>query len=374
MRKYLFFAMFAAAALVTGMAACSSDDDNPAIEPEGDEDEYFDPMKRDALQHFQNAIVSSDAADTSFDGFHWGKELYPETDPGHLYIGVDTWEEAERMFRRYWLLPTVKPVLLPPSALALKAPLPDVNGVEKMHALLQPGTSDDVVAELTVNKPELLKHFYKITFLKNEAWPEEPSKARRRASKNYTWHVGDVLKNVTLTSNHDYHDYLDDDDEALDFVCIRSAGNGVKPWFLSVSRHNTYKVGNCYSRPTYAHLRLMKYVPDYDTAEQLDSLVNENWDLIMNAWDECSTIGEKPGSCSGNEPFLDACGNTWYWYNYNLKTGESEGFTQGKSGPLFFQIDFYEDDELEDNMTAFCNTRSNATRKNGNTCGICTPD
>ena len=372
MRKYLFFAMLAAAALVTGMAACSSDDDNPAIEPEGDEDEYFDPMKRDAVQYFQSAIVSSDLDDKSFEGFHWGKELYPDTDPGHLYIGVDTWEEAERMFRRYWLAPTVKPGLLPPSPKALKAPLPDMNGVEKMHALLQPGETEDVVAEVTFSDPKLLKHFYKITFLKNDAWPEKNG-TRRAKKKSYKWHVGDVVKNVTLTAEDEREKKLDDEDKTLDFVCIRSSGNGVKPWFVTVSKHNTYKCGNYYFYPTYCYVRQMKYVPDNDTSEQIDSLMHDNWDLIMNAWDECSTIGEKPGSCSGNEPWIDSC-TSWKRRNYNFSTSESEGFSQGSKAPFFFEFDIYEDDEVEDGMSAYRTLRGCATMYDGSKCSNCTPD
>ena len=369
MRKYLFFAMFAAAGLVTGMTACSSDDDNPVDRPI----DSGTVISWDAPRFFQNAIVSSDAEDSSFEGFHWGKELYPDTDPGHLYLGVDTWEEAERIFRRYWLAPNVKPTLLPPGPKALKAPLPDMNGVEKMHLLLQPGETEDVVAEVTVSDPKMLKHFYKITFLKNSAWPDEPAKAGRRASKKYNWHVGDVVKNVTLTVEDEEESYLDDDDKTKDFVCIRSSGNGVNPWFVTVTKHNTYRGGNADLYPTYAHIRRMKYTPTYDTSVEIDSMMHDNWNLIKNAWSECSNIGSFPGTASDNEPYIDSCEDDWSHqrHTYNFDEGEVVGLSSSGKSSFFFEFDIYEDDEVEDNMSVYRTMRSKATNKEGNTCSTC---
>ena len=145
MKKNQFIALLAAVVLPLGFAACSANDNPVDIDPTQPQNDVFIENGRNAPRFFLNAIVTMDNDGDNFESFAWGKELYPETDPGHLYIGVDKWEEAEKMFR-YWLAPNVKPGLIPPSEKALKCPLPDENGNEMMQVYLKPCETDDVVA------------------------------------------------------------------------------------------------------------------------------------------------------------------------------------------------------------------------------------
>ena len=372
MKKNIFFALLAAMLLPLGFAACSSNEDNPTAGPVDPDPEHFDPKVRVARHYFQHIIVSCNEDGSGFEGYRWGKELYPDTDPGHLYIGVDTWEEAAKMFRRYWMAPNARPKILPPSEKTLRSELTDTQGNKQMEVYLKPGETDDVVAELTVSDESKLMHFYKITFLKNSAWPEKP--AGTRGSSAYRWRVGDYVKNVTITSDNSVEDKLDSEDEQLDFVCIRSSGNGVKPWFVTVTVHNTYKCGDPLFYPTHGRIRKAKFVPDYDTATEIDSLLHDNWNLIKNAWEECSDIGKFFGTNSENEPFIATCENdTDHYDSYDFDASECTALDeQGAKAPFLLEFDIYDDDEVEDDMTAYRdNSREHPIKRDGKKCKGC---
>jgi hypothetical protein len=363
MRKIhdIFIALVAAVVLPLGFAACSSNEDNPTVGPV----EPQNPTARDAVRFFLHAICTCDQDGHNFESFHWGKELYPETDPGHLYIGVDKWEEAARLFRM-WQAPNVRPGLLPPSAKALVASLPDKQGTEQMKLYLKPGEQDDVVAEVTMSDNAPIKHFYKITFLKNEAWPEQA--ADTRASKNYTWHVGDIVKDVVITSDDNIEDKLNSKDKVLDFVCVRSSGNGIKPWFVTVTKHTDYVSGDSSTRPTYGRIRKSYYVPDLDTAEELDSIMHLNWNLIKNVWDDAD-CGKFFGT-GDVEPWIDKCesaGYKWthYFYYYDFSSQSNSYYNASDGSTFILQFDNYEDDEVTDGMTAWREHRDSYSSSDG---------
>lgn len=352
MKKNQFIALLAAVVLPLGFAACSANDNPVDIDPTQPQNDVFIENGRNAPRFFLNAIVTMDNDGDNFESFAWGKELYPETDPGHLYIGVDKWEEAEKMFR-YWLAPNVKPGLIPPSEKALKCPLPDENGNEMMQVYLKPGETDDVVAEVTLSDESQMKHFYKITFLKNSAWPTN--------SDTYKWHVGDVVKNVKITSENNIENKLNDKDKRLDFICIRSSGNGINPWFITVTKHTEYVCGECSIRPTYEKIRKSYYTPNKDTADEMKSIMADNYDLIKNAFDDadCGSYSE------GTDFWIDMCHyNSWsmhYFDEYSYKSGSTNGEKSGNDGKFLLNFNNYEDDEVEDNFTAYRSARSKYT-------------
>ena len=97
----LILALLCAVAQGLVLTACSSNDDN-TVESESPEADVYNVF--DDLDYFQRAIVQKDA-EGNLAYFHFGKVLDPNK-PKRLYIGVDSWEEAVKIFR-YWIAPDV---------------------------------------------------------------------------------------------------------------------------------------------------------------------------------------------------------------------------------------------------------------------------
>lgn len=144
--KYLIIALVCMAAQGLVLTACSNDnEDNSSINvesPETDEYKVFDD-----LSYFQRAIVQMDPLGR-FLYFHYGKVLYPN-DRGHLFIGVNTWDEAEKIFRS-WMAPDVVLRNVGPSTRALKGELTDTLGNAQLTVYLEPSEGTNV-AECTVS-------------------------------------------------------------------------------------------------------------------------------------------------------------------------------------------------------------------------------
>ena len=80
--------------------ACSDDDDDKAPE-------RLETTAYDDLDYFQRAIVDVDSLG-NFQCRQYGVPLY-DNDTTHLYIGVESIEAAEKIFR-YWLAPDIEAV------------------------------------------------------------------------------------------------------------------------------------------------------------------------------------------------------------------------------------------------------------------------
>ena len=363
MQKKLFIALMAAGVLTLGLAACSSNEDNPSgtpVAPEAPETDRVLVTEWNAPNYFQHAIATCDHNGENFESFNWGVELYKDTDPGHLYIGVDTWDEAEKIFR-HWMAPNVELKKLPPSVLALLGELPDMKGIPQLDVFLKPGETDDVVAEVTVSDESKIKHFNKITFLKNSAWPQ----ASQTRGSDQSWNVGDIVKNVKITSENSVEDKLDSDDKKLDFVCIRASGNGINPWFVTVTNHDSYKCGGKGLCPTYDRIRKTYWTPDYDTTVEIQDMMKENWDIIKSAWSSSSNIGNFPNSTDNKEPYIDRCHlnsvDMHYYDTYNFETSYINGRGVGAGCPFFLNFNNYGASDVYDGCTVWRGARSEVT-------------
>lgn len=342
MKKNLFFSMLAAVVLTLGFVACSNDDNNGGKSEEAEDTDRVRVSEWDAFIFFQHAIATCDQNGENFESFNWGVELYPD-DPGHLYIGVDTWQEAVKIFN-YWLAPNVRLAKVPSSAEPLQIGLPDLKGEKQLDVFLKPGETDGVVAELTMSDEAPIKHFYKITFLKNSDRPT--NKAGTRSDSG--WEVGDIVKNVTITSENSIEDKLNSDDKQLDFVCVRASGNGVNPWFVTTTIHDSYKCGTS-SRPTYSRIRKAYWTPDYDTAYEIRDLMKENWDTIKSAWSNADN-GEFPDQEDDKEPFIDRCHYhcSHFYDTYNFDTDYINGREIGAGCAFFLNFNNYGADDVYD--------------------------
>ena len=169
----------------------------------------------DDLDYFQSAIIPVDSTGTmlcrSFG------EVLRENEPDNLYIGVKDLTEAENMFRS-WIAPDVALSTTIPTTNGLTCPLTDVNGNPQGTIYFTPGTENKIVAEVTASSDTQLKHFKKITFLLNAAWPLQ-------ASIYHKYTEGDI---ITHTPTGDIVSGLNEEDKVLNWVCIRPSSPGVK--------------------------------------------------------------------------------------------------------------------------------------------------
>jgi hypothetical protein len=209
---------FVYAVLLCGLStSCSKDDDD----------------SNDESKHRRTATTFDDFAffqDTFIDVDSLGNFLHRsigqplptlDSDTTHLFVGVETIEEALKYFDMSLAPDIERSVSSTPNYTYM---LTDVNGQEQGTVSFAPGTEDKHVAEITTNIPAL-KHFSRITFLENGAWPYKFNSGRYK--------LGDGRKeNIEVV----YWDgWRRTKNYTQKFVCIREKGNGVKPLYVGLT-------------------------------------------------------------------------------------------------------------------------------------------
>ena len=322
--KKIFLALLAAVVLPLGFAACSSDDDN---DNNGSGTEHGTKRTNwDDLKYFQHIITDLDSLG-NLQGYHYGKQLYKDTDPGHLYIGVDEWSEAEEIFRE-WLAKDVTVTTLTPTTNGLKAELTDTLGKAQLTVYLKPATSSTNVAEVTVSDESKLKYFYQITFMLNSAWPQN-------AKTSNHWKKFDILYEGYADG---IGDRLDSEDYPLNWVCIRSSGNGKRPFFVALSK-NEYK--------EYNKNKILKsrYSPDKDTSDWIYGKFEDDLEIFVATFQEAGC-----GPLENDVLYLinDYYSKTYYPYDFYNGTQTGLGIPTQR---VALKFDWYDDDEVHDDMT-----------------------
>lgn len=352
-RLLMTFALLCAVAQGLVLTACSSDNDNDDnVElPETDAYNVFDD-----LGYFQNAIVETDSLD-NFLYYHYGEELYPN-DKGHLYIGVDTWDEAEKMFRA-WIAPDVTLSNTAPSTKSLQGSFTDEQGKAQLTAFLKPGEGN-IVAECTVSDESQLKHFNQVTFLLNSTWPHN--------SGENIYHVGDLVLGMDIHDRgcdlYEYgydesfcdciNSYLHEKDKRLNFVCLREQSNGVKPLFAAITSHDGYKCGGDLY-PAHCNICNSDYTPNESEAGSIRSLLTSNWSFFVDAFKDAG-FGPLTEDC---DYFIDRwhfggfLNLVTYYDTYSYKTGYINGIMIGGSRRFLLYFDNYSDEDLDDFMTLY---------------------
>ena len=265
--------------LASSFIACKDSDDNESSNP-GEEPEEV--VTYDDLAFFQNSIIEVDV-NGNIIAQYVGEALFAD-DPQHLYIGVDTYEEAEAIFRQ-WKAPDVKLATTAP----LIAQLTDHEGKEQGTITFAKSTEGGAVAEVTASVGTQLKHFNKVRFLLNSAWPHNAATP--------THQVGDII-NVTLSGPT--FDHLTEDDHKLNFVCIQEERNGQKPIFVGITRHG-YDRDN---QTDFANLQKSSYCPSLERATAISNILKSRWDSYCIYFDH-----------AGGGKLRDDC----FWINDNHK-------------------------------------------------------
>ena len=299
------------------LTSCNDNDDLAELKAKEKASEV--PVSRvsfDDLAIFENSIIETDASGQFVD-FFYGEQLDAK-DPRHLFIGVENMKEAEEIFR-IWFAPDV---LMKHSGAQLTAMLTDEQGRGQGAVYLTTGTEDNHVAEVTFSADTHLKHFDKITFLKNSAWPVRLRTTQKRYCKF------DIVKNINMI---EIADALNSEDKKLNIVCIQSSGNGVKPIFCAITNHKYYVP---FSNKFRKKIRDSKYCPgevSAPTAFTIQHILQADWNGFVAAFKEAGSGSLIPGA------------NYWYdeehqsfIYAYNGVIDYQSGYTYGDNGDATF--------------------------------------
>ena len=335
------------------LTACSSNDDNTG-ESESPETDAYNVF--DDLDYFQRAIVQKDA-EGNLAYFHFGKVLDPNK-PKRLYIGVDSWEEAVKIFR-YWIAPDVVLTDIVPGtrgevggSLGLKGDFTDSQGNSQGTVFLKPG-EDPYIAEVSYSDESQLEDFSAISFVSNgyELW--------WNSTDGHHWHLGDVVAFIRLTSSNKIEDKLNESDKRLNFVCIREQSNGINPLFAAITNHDGYKCGGGIY-PAYMTIRSSHFTPDEAQAGMIRNLMAGRWDAFVNDFKkaECGPLTE---NC---DYFIDRDHRNWittYYDTYSYKSGFINGILVGGHRRFLLYFDNYPDEEILTGMTVYRGARKDYT-------------
>ena len=297
----------------------------------------------DDLDYFQSAIIPVDSAGAMLCR-SYGDILY-ENEPDHLYIGVKDLTEAETLFRS-WIAPDVALSTTIPTTSGLTCPLTDEDGKPQGTIYFTPGTERKIVAEVTASDDTQLKHFNKITFLLNAAWPMQTSIYRK-----YT--EGDIITHTPVVdTSYGFSGDLDTEDRTLRFVCIRQGGKGKKPLFIAITKkeYQAYETNNI-----WIWLANSSYGVSLSKAKEISDILRGSWDLYVAAFDAAGggRLADNPG-CWTTDYHIN-----WYlvkYYDYiYLKSGETYGasnawFHEDVYRHYLVKIDWLDDDAISTSL------------------------
>lgn len=322
---------------IAALTACSNEEDNNKSPDKVERTSYDD------LNYFQQAVINVDSLG-NFLCRQYGVPLY-ENDTTHLYIGVESIEAAEKVFR-YWLAPDIEA----PTAhdKSITATLTDESGKPQGTVWFKPATEGGKVAEVTASSDTRLLHFNRITFLLNSAWP-----FNNAASK---WHLGDIVHNVHLEA--DIEKRFKSGDIPRDWVCVRESGStytlmgktiGIPPMFCAITKQSYITPYNGFYDSFW--ISTSKYSPGLSTAGAIKDLLTYDWDFFVDCFRE-SGNGELSGAYGY---WVNDRHVTWYlstYYEvYYYQTGAHYGEDSKVNKPYLLKIDWVEDGQMHDGGT-----------------------
>ncbi len=285
-----------------GFVACSDDDDDNSNQgkevPESQSVDTFDD-----LSYFQSSFVEEDTLGTFVNRSVGAVLTTLDNDTTHLFVGVDNIEEALEFFEN-----ALAPDITRTASVALNYnyTLTDKDGKTQGTVSFAPSSESGRVAELTTNLPGL-KHFKKVTFLLNSAWPFNSEKGKYRLGdvRYMDIYVGGSLLSGSYSGK-------------TGFVCVREKRNGVKPMYVALSKEDMYPV---YHRTET--LLKSKYCPAESTAKLISEQIRKDWDFYVACFEEAGEAALTPGQNS----WIDKRDVVYWtasvlWYAINLNSGK----------------------------------------------------
>ena len=327
MKRYKILAALLFAALISvSFAACSDNDDDNSGGGEKPDQEETEVTYND-LSYFQNAVIEVDTLG-NFLSRSCG-EVLNVNEPHHLYVGVESFDEAKQMFLS-WLAPDVT---VTPEGNSISAQLTDEEGHAQGTVYFKAASASGQVAEVTASAGTQLLYFDKVTFLLNSAWPVNAS------AKIY--HLGDV---ITYAPNS-LLEYLNSEDKTLKWVCIRESGNGVTPMFVTIT--NREYIAADYSHEPFSIIKSSSYCPAEAKAKGIANVLNASWSYWSDIFKTQGIPLEK---------------DTYYWidktsgammftFHHAIKfpKGELDSF-YGGTRRFLLKIDWQDDSSIYSNL------------------------
>ena len=245
---------FVYAVVLCGLStSCSKDDDDS----DDESNHRRTATTFDDLAFFQDTFIDVDSLG-NFLHRNIGQPLAMlDQDTTHLFVGVKDIEEALKYFDMS-LAPDIERRLS--STHNYNYTLSDVKGNEQGTVSFAPGTEDKHVAEIIINLPDL-KHFRRITFLENSAWPYKFKSGRYRLGDSRKEDIEVVYWDGWSRTAH----------YTQSFVCIREKGNGVKPLYVGLT-------GDFWDARD--HRVQSDYCPKLGTASQIANITKKDFDFF----------------------------------------------------------------------------------------------
>ena len=347
--------VFCGLMLSAGFTSCSDSDDLSSNNPGGgNEQPQEEAITYDDLSYFQNSIIEVDENDDIV-AQYLGTALF-EDDPQHLYIGVDTYEEAEAMFRQ-WIAPDVTLAAAAP----LTAQLTDTLGNAQGTVTFARGTESGAVAEVTASSGTQLKHFNKISFLLNSAWPHNAATP--------VHHVKDIIL-APVPVKYPYIKFLDEKDRILKWMCIQEERNGQKPIFIAVTNSSYLSTGvRVGTSDFFEEVLASRCGPGLERAKAISAILRTRWDAFCATYD-----AEGSGKLSDDKFWIDnkhgGPFNNLYKDYMHYSSGTVYGFTKWTPWsddlelPFLFKMDWMSDAEISQMLTP---TNGNVNHGEGET-------
>ena len=267
---------------VAGFTACSDSDGDNNNGPSGGSASK-EEVAFDDLSFFQDCIVRVDSLG-QFMSRNYGEPLY-ENDTTNVYVGVETLEEARQMFDT-WMAPDVK-VTATPSTTNVTVKLTDPEGKPQGEVYFKEGTDGVTIAEVTTTAA--VRHFRKVSFIPNSAWPHNVQEGKFTKGVIYQMSVRTHYKNGHLGGT------IESAYEKMKMVCIRAQGNGIPPMLLSIGNKKILNDNRTIFSKEYTDL-----ISESD-AEKARLILQEDWSMFVDVFRE-----------AGHGPLLE---NEWYWIN-----------------------------------------------------------
>lgn len=328
-------------ATVTGCSDSDDDNNTPSNQEQPQKDKTTNVY--DDLLFFQNNIIELDSLG-NIACRYVGEALYDDA-PEHLYIGVDSYDEAEKMFR-LWVAPDVTLGTEAPFTVQLTDTLGNAQGTITFTKSNESGH----VAEVTASVGTKLKYFNQITFLLNNAWPHNAASPIH--------HVGDVITAALVGVDTDH---LNDDDKVLKWVCIQEERNGQKPIFVAITKRSYDRGSFFYTNDMFVRLKTSSYCPTMERAQAISAILRSRWEMFCVLFDNAGH-----GSLRNNDGCWINNKHGW-WVEYDDYMYYSSGVTYGANMMpgtgdrsikryFLFKIDWISDSDLSIMLTPSAGT------------------
>jgi len=262
--KTRYILLLSVAILAAG-AMISCNKDNPEEHPSSGKLEGIDD-----LDYFRSMIAWEDSLGTIHRNYG---EVLPGEDPRHLYVGADSYGEAEEIFMG-WVAPEGD---VRTADGQVQYHMTDEKGQSRGIVTLARSGDSECVAEVTASAGVDLGVFDRITFRKKSSWPSLSGEGSK-------YQLGDIV-NVPVVGLGTYKG-----------ICIREKAKGVSGLVLAISRYEFHGGVDLEDGSIGMMIRTLfvKYnkdwvnsaCPNKSEAVDIAKILSRDWDFFEACFDD----------------------------------------------------------------------------------------